>query len=159
MLSRSSVRPRLGASLVNNNNKNNRARHVCRAQLNQPANQPAAQTQQPFRSPQQQHNDVKLAARAPAGVATNAWHLFAIFVSTIVGIITMPLPLGAVAMIGLGVAQLTKTLTFPQAFSAFSSEIPWLIAIALARGFIKTGLGNRIAYVIVSIFGKTTLGL
>ncbi|XRA99301.1 dicarboxylate transporter [Pycnococcus provasolii] len=211
MLSRSSVRPRLGASLVNNNNKNNRARHVCRAQLNQPANQPAAQTQQPFRSPQQQHNDVKLAAcalaatrnvaaaatsnavvaaaagdkparqgadmkklgmavavgavlwliPAPAGVATNAWHLFAIFVSTIVGIITMPLPLGAVAMIGLGVAQLTKTLTFPQAFSAFSSEIPWLIAIAffLARGFIKTGLGNRIAYVIVSIFGKTTLGL
>eukprot|EP00959_Pyramimonas_sp_CCMP1952_P052842 1105030-Pyramimonas_sp.AAC.2 len=34
-----------------------------------------------------------------------------------------------------------------------------LIAIAffLARGFIKTGLGNRIAYMIVSIFGSTTL--
>ena len=37
----------------------------------------------------------------------------------------------------------------------------WLIAIAyfLAGGFIKSGLGNRIAYAIVSAFGKTTLGL
>jgi anion transporter len=36
-----------------------------------------------------------------------------------------------------------------------------LIAIAffLARGFIKTGLGNRIAYMVVSAFGKSTLGL
>lgn len=37
----------------------------------------------------------------------------------------------------------------------------WLIAIAffLAKGFIKTGLGTRIAYYVVSIFGSTTLGL
>ena len=37
----------------------------------------------------------------------------------------------------------------------------WLIAIAfwLSKGFIKSGLGNRIAYSIVSLFGKTTLGL
>lgn len=37
----------------------------------------------------------------------------------------------------------------------------WLIAIAywLAGGFIKSGLGNRIAYSMVSAFGKTTLGL
>ena len=36
-----------------------------------------------------------------------------------------------------------------------------LIALAffLARGFIKTGLGNRIAYLVVSAFGKSTLGL
>lgn len=37
----------------------------------------------------------------------------------------------------------------------------WLIAIAyfLAGGFQKSGLGQRIAYVIVAAFGKTTLGL
>ena len=64
-------------------------------------------------------------------------------------------------MIGLGVSMVTGLLPFAAAFSAFSSEIPWLIAIAffLARGFIKTGLGNRIAYYIVSLFGKSTLGL
>ena len=72
-----------------------------------------------------------------------------------------PLPLGATAMIGLGVSMVTGLLPFAAAFSAFSSEIPWLIALAffLARGFIKTGLGNRIAYYIVSLFGKSTLGL
>lgn len=97
----------------------------------------------------------------PAGVTVQAWHLLAIFVATIVGIITQPLPLGAVAMIGIGAALLTNTMTFAGAFSAFASEIPWLIALAffLARGFIKTGLGNRIAYQIVSVFGKSTLGL
>jgi len=64
-------------------------------------------------------------------------------------------------MVGLAVSMVTGLLPFAAAFSAFSSEIPWLIAIAffLARGFIKTGLGNRIAYIIVSIFGKSTLGL
>ena len=98
---------------------------------------------------------------APAGVSAKAWHLLAVFVGTIVGIITNPLPLGATAMIGLGVAMTTGLLPFNAAFSAFSSEIPWLIALAffLARGFIKTGLGNRIAYKIVSMFGKSTLGL
>ena len=61
---------------------------------------------------------------APEGVTTQAWHLLAIFVSTIVGIITQPLPLGAVAMLGLGASMITKTLTFEQAFTAFSSQIP-----------------------------------
>ena len=61
---------------------------------------------------------------APQGVSAKAWHLLAIFLGTIVGIITKPLPLGAVAMLGLGATMLTKTLTFSAAFSAFASEIP-----------------------------------
>ena len=60
----------------------------------------------------------------PSGVTTQAWHLLAVFIGTIVGIITKPLPLGAVAILGLGASMLTKTLTFSQAFSAFASEIP-----------------------------------
>ncbi|KAJ4970014.1 hypothetical protein NE237_003113 [Protea cynaroides] len=97
----------------------------------------------------------------PAGVSRNAWQLLAIFLATIVGIITQPLPLGAVALMGLGACVLTKTLTFAAAFSAFGDPIPWLIALAFffARGFIKTGLGNRIAYQFVSLFGSSSLGL
>ncbi|XP_062202487.1 dicarboxylate transporter 1, chloroplastic-like [Phragmites australis] len=97
----------------------------------------------------------------PSGVARNAWQLLAIFLSTIVGIITQPLPLGAVALLGLGAAVLTRTLTFAAAFSAFGDPIPWLIALAFffARGFIKTGLGNRVAYAFVSAFGGSSLGL
>ncbi|MCD7470939.1 dityrosine synthesis enzyme [Datura stramonium] len=98
---------------------------------------------------------------APAGVTRNAWQLLAIFLATIVGIITQPLPLGAVALMGLGACVFTKTLTFAAAFSAFGDPIPWLIALAFffARGFIKTGLGNRIAYQFVSLFGSSSLGL
>ncbi|XP_059315261.1 dicarboxylate transporter 1, chloroplastic [Lycium ferocissimum] len=98
---------------------------------------------------------------APTGVTKNAWQLLAIFLATIVGIITQPLPLGAVALMGLGACVLTKTLTFAAAFSAFGDPIPWLIALAFffARGFIKTGLGNRIAYQFVSLFGSSSLGL
>ncbi len=53
---------------------------------------------------------------APAGVTAQAWHLFAVFVATIVGIITQPLPLGAVAMIGLGVSMTTGLLPFSAAY-------------------------------------------
>ena len=97
----------------------------------------------------------------PETVNPKAWRLLAIFLSTIVGIITGPLPLGAVALLGLGACTLTKTLTFAQAFSAMSNEIPWLIALAFffAKGFIATGLGNRIAYQFVYMFGSTSLGL
>ncbi|XP_028757130.1 dicarboxylate transporter 1, chloroplastic [Neltuma alba] len=97
----------------------------------------------------------------PSGVSKNAWQLLAIFLATIVGIITQPLPLGAVAVLGLGVSVLTKTLTFAAAFSGFGDPIPWLICLAFffARGFIKTGLGNRIAYQFVSLFGSSSLGL
>lgn len=62
----------------------------------------------------------------PAGVSAKAWHLLAVFVGTIVGIITTPLPLGAVAVLGLGAAMATKVLTFAEAFSAFASEIPYV---------------------------------
>ena len=57
---------------------------------------------------------------SPAGVTGEAWHLLAIFLGTI----SKADPLVAVAMLGLGATMLTKTLTFPQAFSAFASEIP-----------------------------------
>ncbi len=60
----------------------------------------------------------------PAGVSAKAWHLLSVFTGTIVGIITTPLPLGAVAILGLGAAMATKVLTFAEAFSAFASEIP-----------------------------------
>ena len=69
----------------------------------------------------------------PSGVTAQAWHLLAVFIGTIVGIITKPLPLGAVAMLGLGASMLTKTLTFAQAFSAFASEIPCAPRASSAR--------------------------
>lgn len=97
----------------------------------------------------------------PEGLSVQAWHLFAIFVSTILGIIVKPVPMGALAILSLVACTVTKTLTIQQALSSFSSKTVWLIVIAflLARGFVKTGLGARIAYYFVLFLGKSTLGL
>ncbi len=98
---------------------------------------------------------------APEGVERNAWQLLAIFVATIAGIIAKPLPMGAVAMIGIMMTAATQTLSPGDALSGFGNTTIWLIVIAffISRGFIKTGLGARIAYLFMSVLGKKTLGL
>lgn len=100
-------------------------------------------------------------APPPDGIQTEAWHLFAIFVATIFGMIAKPMPMGAVAFTGLGCVVVTKTLPFDVAFSGFSNASVWLIVFAffIARGFIKTGLGARISYFFMLLFGRKTLGL
>ncbi len=97
----------------------------------------------------------------PQGVSRQGWHLFAIFVSTILGIILKPFPMGVIVIGSLTVATLTQTLSFAEAFSGFSNEIVWLVVFAffVARGFIATGLGNRMAYKVMSILGKNSIGL
>ncbi|MCG0057169.1 anion permease, partial [Escherichia coli] len=72
-----------------------------------------------------------------------------------------PLPLGSVAILSLTIIVLTNTLTLEQSLSGFQNTTIWLIVIAflISRGFIKTGLGTRVAYIFVRLFGKKTLGL
>lgn len=69
--------------------------------------------------------------------------------------------MGAWAFLGLTAAVATRTLTFAAAFSAFTSDVIWLIVISFffARGFVKTGLGDRVATHFVARFGASTLGL
>jgi DASS family divalent anion:Na+ symporter len=88
-------------------------------------------------------------------------HLLAIFVGTIVGIILKPLPMGAVAMVGIAASAMTKTLTITEALSGFGNRVIWLIVLAffISRGFIKTGLGARIAYLFMALLGRKSLGL
>ncbi|MBL0942061.1 MAG: anion permease [Alphaproteobacteria bacterium] len=97
----------------------------------------------------------------PEGLDIKTWHLFTIFLSTIAGIIVKPLPMGSIAVIALSACTLTHTLTLEEALNSFSSKIVWLVLAAffIARGFIKTGLGSRIAYYFVGGMGKSTLGL
>ena len=55
----------------------------------------------------------------------------------------------------------TRTLTTAEALSGFSNSTVWLVVTAffIAAGFIKTGLGARIAYSLVASSGGSTLGL
>lgn len=98
---------------------------------------------------------------APEPVQPAAMHLLAIFVATIVGLVMKPLPMGAVAMLGVTAAAVTGTLTITEALSGFGNSTIWLIVLAffISRGFIKTGLGARIAYLFMARLGRRSLGL
>ena len=50
----------------------------------------------------------------------------------------------------------TKVLTFQAAFSAFTSDVIWLIVISFffAKGFVKTGLGDRVANFFVTVLAR-----
>ena len=90
-----------------------------------------------------------------------AWNLLAIFAGTITAFILAPLPMGAVALIAVTLLALSRTLTLVVALSGFANTVIWLIvgAFLISRGFIKTGLGERIAYMFMAKLGKKTLGL
>ena len=97
----------------------------------------------------------------PAGLKPQAWHMFAIFVATILGFILHPIPIGGVALIAVGLTGFLKVLKPAEALSGFGNATIWLIvgAYMFAKGFIKTGLGRRIAYVIMSKIATSSLKL
>ena len=49
----------------------------------------------------------------PDAITPIAWHLFAVFAATIAGFILQPLPIGAVAFIGVSVAALLGVVSDP----------------------------------------------
>jgi len=116
---------------------------------------------------------------APAGLPPHAWYFFAIFVGVIVGLMFEPLPGGAIGLIGVALVtvlseyvlfspdQLAKAgfnsarASLSWALSGFSNTTVWLIfgAFMFALGYEKTGLGRRIALLLVKAMGRRTLTL
>lgn len=94
-------------------------------------------------------------------ISVPAWHLFAIFIATIIACITKPLPMMATTLIAVIIATLTGIFNMKEVAAGFGNSTAWMVAMCmfLAAGFIKSGLGKRIAYLFVKFFGKRTLGL
>lgn len=97
----------------------------------------------------------------PAAISLMAWRLFTIFVATIIACITKPLPMMAVTLIGVMVATLAGVFTMDDVAAGFGNSTAWMVAMCMfmAAGFIKSGLGKRIAYLFVKLFGRHTLSL
>lgn len=97
----------------------------------------------------------------PAGLTVKAWHIFAVFAAVILGFILQPLPLGAVALVGVTFPAFIGLLKPTEVLAGFSNTTIWLIisAFLFAKGFIKTGLGKRIAYKLIFWFGSSSLKL
>ena len=97
----------------------------------------------------------------PAAINVQAWHLFAIFIATIIACVTKPLPMMATTIIAVVIATLTGIFKMEEVTAGFGNSTAWMVAMCMfmAAGFIKSGLGKRIAYFFVKTFGKRTLGL
>jgi L-tartrate/succinate antiporter len=103
----------------------------------------------------------------PTGLSANAWYFFAVFTAVVIALILEPIPAAAVGLIGVAFATVF-CLVAPKpgdsikwALSGFSNTTVWLIfaAFMFALGYEKTGLGKRIALVLVKRLGGKTLGL
>ncbi|UYL08044.1 anion permease [Bdellovibrio sp. SKB1291214] len=104
----------------------------------------------------------------PEGLKEGAWQLFAIFISAIFGIVIKAATMGSISMISMALVaalQLRAPGDISQsvklALSGFGNGTIWMITIAffISRGFIKTGLGRRIAYWFIVKLGGTPLGI
>ena len=97
----------------------------------------------------------------PEGLTQQAWHLFTIFITAIFAVIVNAMPILTASVLALAVSILTGTLEAEDAYSGFGSGFILLIVTAflIGRGVVNSGLGSRIAYTLVRLFGKSTLGL
>lgn len=115
----------------------------------------------------------------PDGMPPQAWHYFAVFVAMIVGMILEPIPATAISFIAVTIVVIgNQFLLFnpselaDPAFNAskqalkwglagFSSTTVWLVfgAFIFALGYEVSGLGRRIALLLVKFMGKRTLTL
>lgn len=97
----------------------------------------------------------------PTGLEPRAWRMFAIFVATIAGIITGPVPMSVVAIVGATAAALLEVVSFNDVVKSTGTDLVWLVILAffISRGVIKSGLGRRVALLFMRLLGKRTLGL
>ena len=97
----------------------------------------------------------------PQGLSDKGWQLLAIFIATIVALITKPLPMGGVALISLTISTITGVVTEKEALGGFASPVIWLVVLVffIARAFIKSGVGKRVGYSFILVFGRSALGL
>ncbi|MCL5951913.1 MAG: anion permease [Chloroflexi bacterium] len=104
---------------------------------------------------------------SPSGLTMSAWLYFAMFIAVILGLILEPIPAAAIGLIGVTVAATMRYVnanigtSISWALGGFSDTTVWLIfgAFVFSMGYNKTGLGRRIALVLVRWLGGRTLGL
>jgi DASS family divalent anion:Na+ symporter len=96
----------------------------------------------------------------PAGLAKPAWQLFAIYIGAILGLMLRPFPEAVVLLVAIGVSGICFKNT-SAVLSGYASASAWLVFVAfmIGQAFVETGLGSRIAYILIGKFGRSTLGL
>ncbi len=115
----------------------------------------------------------------PSGLALHGWYYFALFAGIVAALILEPLPPAATGLVGIALAAVLgrfvlfsdaelarpgfapATRAIEWALSGFANPTIWLsfAAFLLATGYQKTGLGRRIALLLVRSMGGRTIAL
>jgi DASS family divalent anion:Na+ symporter len=97
----------------------------------------------------------------PAGLTREAWQLFAVFAAAIFSVVVNAFPLLTASLLAVAAVVLTNTVDPAKAFAGFanSSVLLVIVAFLVAHSVVKSGLGRRISLLVVSVFGRSTLGL
>ncbi len=96
-----------------------------------------------------------------AGFSPQQWGLLCLYASTVCGLISRPIPPGAMILIAATSGTILKLFSVQDALSGYGNVTVWLIVAAflLSRAFVKTRLGERLAYTIVRHLGRSPLRL
>jgi DASS family divalent anion:Na+ symporter len=88
-------------------------------------------------------------------------HLLAIFLATIVALVARPAPMGVSVLLALTLAAVTRAVPAARVLSGFANQTVWLIfaAFLFSRAILATGLGMRVAYLLIRRFGSSSLRL
>jgi DASS family divalent anion:Na+ symporter len=89
----------------------------------------------------------------PQGLDPKAWHLVAIFLTTIVAIILKVMPIGVMSLMAIVIVSLSQVTSnsskgaITDALASFANPLIWLIVVAIiiSRGLKKPGWANASA--------------
>jgi L-tartrate/succinate antiporter len=103
----------------------------------------------------------------PPGLVPEAWRYFSLFAALIAALVLEPIPAPAVGLVGVSIAAASGLVSSDPdaslrwALSGFANSTVWLIfaAFMFASGYERTGLGRRIALVLVRRLGGSALGM
>jgi divalent anion:Na+ symporter, DASS family len=97
----------------------------------------------------------------PDGLALPAWRLFVVFAAAIVSVVVNAFPILTASVLAVAASVLSGLLSPAKAYAGFANGTILLIVLAflVARAVVKCGLGARVGYFVVTLFGRSTLGL
>ncbi|PWC17929.1 anion permease [Brenneria corticis] len=103
----------------------------------------------------------------PEGLTELSWILAGIYLGAIAGLVLKPFPEPVILLIAIATSMVVvdnlggDTVKMSAVLSGYASGTTWLVfsAFTLSAAFVITGLGKRIAYLLIGKIGNTSLGL
>ncbi|THT99372.1 DASS family sodium-coupled anion symporter [Lampropedia puyangensis] len=110
---------------------------------------------------------VLLCLPTPEGLSDQGWQMLAIFLTTIVAIISKVMPIGVMALMSLVIVAFSKVTSntskgaVTDVLASMANPLIWLIVVAIliSLGLKNTGLGRRLGMLFIAALGKRTIGI